>query len=358
MSVVAPVRGDRRTAASTSPTADLSVVICAYTEERWDELVAAVTSAQRQQPAPREVVVVIDYNRRLFERVRERFPDLIVVENTGPRGLSGARNTGIAVSTGAVIAFLDDDAEAYPGWLAALVDAYRRPGVVGVGGQIEPAWQRGRPAWFPPEFDWVVGCSYRGMPVQAGPVRNFIGCNMSFRRDVLAATGGFATSLGRVGAWPVGAEETELCIRTEQRFPGSVLLHEPAARVRHQVPARRACLLYFLTRCFAEGQSKARMGRLVRGRRGLSSEWAYTLWTLPRGVLDNLVGACRQHDRGALARAGLIVGGLGVTTASYLATSAQLWLDRRRRGDWQPSEPPLGASAGASAPGQHGAPRI
>ena len=46
-----------------------------------------------------------------------------------------------------------------------LVSAYRDPDVLGAGGWIIPAWQLGMPAWFPEEFLWVVGCSYRGLPM-------------------------------------------------------------------------------------------------------------------------------------------------------------------------------------------------
>jgi len=36
------------------------------------------------------------------------------------------------------------------------------------------------PIWFPEELDWIVGCSYEGLPKRRTYVRNPIGCNMSF----------------------------------------------------------------------------------------------------------------------------------------------------------------------------------
>src|SRR6266852_7171339 len=77
---------------------DISVVICAYTEERWHDLVAAVESLQRQLVPPREIIVVIDYNARLFARTQEQIAGVVVTENTKTRGLSGARNQGIAIA--------------------------------------------------------------------------------------------------------------------------------------------------------------------------------------------------------------------------------------------------------------------
>ena len=62
----------------------------------------------------------------------------------------------------------------------------------------------------PREFNWVVGCTHRGMPSTTAPVRNLIGCNMSFRREVFSRIGGFRDQIGRVGARPSGCDETEL----------------------------------------------------------------------------------------------------------------------------------------------------
>ena len=169
------------TAAGTGQAVSVSVVICAYTEARWDDLVAAVRSVQLQDPTP-EVIVVIDHNDALFDRVRIEILGIKVIVNTGRRGLSGARNAGVAVATGDIVAFLDDDAEAEDQWLPRLVETYRDGDVLGVGGSVTPNWSGTRPRWFPPEFDWVVGCSYQGMPETRAPVRNFIGTNMSFRR--------------------------------------------------------------------------------------------------------------------------------------------------------------------------------
>src|SRR5437763_462926 len=101
----------------TDAAPDVSVIICAYTEERWYDLVAAVESIQQQTTPPCEIIVVIDHNTPLLERVQMHLPGVCVIENGEVQGLSGARNSGIAVARGALIAFLDDDAVAEPDWL-------------------------------------------------------------------------------------------------------------------------------------------------------------------------------------------------------------------------------------------------
>jgi glucosyl-dolichyl phosphate glucuronosyltransferase len=302
-----------------APTpADLSVVICAYTLDRWDQIVDAVASVLRQVPAVREVILVADHNDELARRARAELAGIAVVENSEVRGLSGARNSGVRAATGRVIAFLDDDATAEPGWAAALCGAYTDPDVIGVGGRSEPRWLAQRPAWFPEEFDWVIGCSYRGLPERSAPVRNMIGSNMSFRGHVFDAVGAFDPRVGRVGANPVGCEETEFCIRAVRALPGSRILYVPAARVRHTVPPDRGSWRYFRSRCFAEGRSKAEVTRLAGARSGLASERRYTARVLPAGMLGRVRQAVRERRVAPLGAAGAIGAGLVLTGAGYL----------------------------------------
>ena len=220
------------------PTA--AVVICAYTLERWDDLRDAVLSAASQTPAPSELLLVVDHNELLLERARRDLVPLVggleVVPNSRKQGLSGARNTAVEHVRSDVVVFLDDDASATPGWLGLLLGHYDDPEVLAVGGSAAPRWPDGtsRPVTLPAsgaegrgELDWVVGCTYEGQPTAARPVRNLMGCNMSFRRRVFAEVGGFDENLGRIGKTPLGCEETELCIRAHQRFPGATIVFEP-----------------------------------------------------------------------------------------------------------------------------------
>jgi glycosyltransferase involved in cell wall biosynthesis len=296
---------------------NVSVIICAYTETRWNDLLAAVSALRSQTLSPLEIIVVIDHNPTLFERAQTGIPDIVLVSNKEKRGLSGARNSGIAVAQGDIIAFMDEDATAASNWIEQLNAGFEDPEVIGVGGAIEPVWLAGRPAWFPKEFDWVVGCTYQGMPQTPTTVRNLIGCNMSFRREVFGVVGGFRDGIGRVGTRPVGCEETELCIRVNQRWPNKKLLYDPAAQVYHRVPANRGTWHYFRTRCFSEGLSKALVAQLVGSKDGLSNERTYTFRTLPLGVLRGSIDALRL-DLNGLRRAASIVGGLAFTTAGYL----------------------------------------
>ena len=298
---------------------DVSVVICAYTEARWNDLREAVSSVQRQSLLPQEILVVIDHNDALLRLAQTEMPDVTVIENQEARGLSGARNSGVKAARGSLIAFLDDDAIAEPDWLRVLAQTCMTPNVLGCGGIAEPEWLAGKPSWFPEEFNWVVGCSYLGLPRERSRVRNLIGSSMCFRREVFESIGGFRSEVGRVGKHPVGCEETELCLRALRRWPGQVFLYEPASRIHHKVPADRARWSYFRARCFFEGRSKAQVARLAGARDGLSSERSYTLHTLPEGVARNTLQALTQRDVSGVARAGAIVAGLAITALGYVS---------------------------------------
>lgn len=297
------------------PEPSVSVVVCAYTESRWAELRQAMASLAHQRRPPLEVILVVDHCRPLERRARRCFHEAVVVPNQHERGLSGARNTGVERSTGAVVAFLDDDAVASAGWLEHLADAYQDPDVQGAGGLVHARWIDGRPSWFPREFDWVVGCSYRGLPDGPAPIRNPIGANMSFRREVFDAIGGFRSGLGRVGAVPLGCEETELCLRVADHFDGARIMHEPAAVVWHQVPPERATWRYFLSRCVAEGRSKAAVADLAGSAPALESERRYLRKSLPAGVLRALADGIVSPGR--LRAAPMILAGVVATVFGY-----------------------------------------
>lgn len=299
-----------------------TVVICAYTLARWELLRASIESVLSQTVAPVDLVVVSDHNNELYRRVRSTYPGVRVIESHNTAGLSGARNSGVAAATCEVVAFLDDDAAAESGWLAELLRGYDDPDVQGVGGAIEPAWTAGRPRWFPQEFDWVIGCTYLGLPRDAALIRNPIGANMSFRRQLFDAIGGFRENLGRVGETPVGGEETELCLRAARHDARARFLYRPAAIVRHHVPANRTTWRYFVGRCYAEGSSKAIITLSVGRGPGLASERSYATRTLPAGVARGLADLARGNFWGG-ARAAMITAGLIVTTAGYVIGSVQ-----------------------------------
>jgi glycosyltransferase involved in cell wall biosynthesis len=295
---------------------DISVVICTNRAERLGSLEATVASLRSQVRGPREIIVVVDGGPDLEARVRSTLAGVVVVVTEGPPCLSAARNKGVEVARGPVVAFIDDDARAERDWLTVLAAAYE-PGVIGVGGAVQPEWRGTAPGWLPSEFYWTIGCSYRGLPPRREAVRNPIGCNMSLRRTVFAAGGGFRADLGRVGADQAGCEETELCLRWSRLLPDARFLYEPAAVVHHLVAPERARWSYYLRRCFAEGRSKAVVARLW-GAGSLGAERTHALSVLRPAVGRELARLAVRRDTTAGAQAAAIVAGAAAVTAGYL----------------------------------------
>lgn len=309
-----------------------SVVISTYDEKRWDDLLACVASLAAQERGPLETIVVVDHNPALLARARDAFPDARVVANERSRGLAGARNSGTAAAAGSIIAFIDDDARAEPRWVGEIEGCFTRPETVGAGGALLPAWPDRAPAWLPPEFLWVVGCSYKGLPDELAPVRNPIGANMAVRRAVLEEVGGFREGFdedaprqlrarGVVRAGGNVPDDTDLAIRVKQHHPDAVWLYQPAARVHHSVTLERTTFGYFLRRSYEEGVGKASLAGLVGAGEGMSSERRHVAAVLPAGVGRGLRDAVRGKPAGLL-RALAILAGTAAAALGYAGVTA------------------------------------
>jgi hypothetical protein len=256
------------------------VIIAAYTIDRWDHIREAVESVQRQTVPVLETILVIDHNAALLERARKEIPDITIIPNAGTRGASATRNTGVAASQGEVVAFLDDDALAGPQWLENMLRHFAVPEVVGAGGGINPIWAAAPPRWFPPEFYWAIGASYRGMPEQAAPVRNVWSCNMAIRRKIFDAIDGFRDGFGKVGNRS-RPEDTDLCLRAAAAQPGGYRtpVHQAGPAAGFRPGAARGCP----GRCFRRVTQPRHRRRSVARRRRVPGR--------PRGQ-------CHEGNRG------------------------------------------------------------
>jgi glycosyltransferase involved in cell wall biosynthesis len=305
---------------STAILPSVSVVIAAFADERWDDLAEAVESVARQTPSALETIVVIDHNPGLLARAREELDGVRVVPNAGDRGASGARNTGAGLASGDVIAFLDDDAVADPEWLEQIRRPFADPRVVGSGGALRPIWHWKRPRWFPSEFDWVVGASYRGMPHRTARVRNVWSGNMALRRSVFVEIDGFRTGFGKAGKRS-RPEDTDLCLRAADVAPDAGWVYQPTARAGHKVPPERSRWRFFLSRCYSEGRGKAELAALVGTRRSTSTERGYAGRVVTAGVVRHL-GQVVKGDMAGFGRAAAIAAGLGAAAAGLTAAAS------------------------------------
>lgn len=306
---------------------DTSAIVCTHRIERWPSLLECLASLENQTIQPLEVIVVVDGEPEIRERLEQRAGPAITLSTPRPSGLSVARNLGLARASGTFVAFIDDDAVADESWLKNLRAVLEDETVAGVGGSSLPDWEGNQPGWIPEELLWAVGCSYRGMPTTQSEVRNVYGGSACFRRDIFTRFGGFDANLGRTAVGLAGCEETELCLRVQSRSRGLRFVHEPRAIIHHRVPVERQKVGYLLSRCASEGRSKAIL-RVINGgssNRPLACEASYLFRTVPHGIAAD-VRRFLRGDRWGLVRAILLALAVSDTVLSYAGTRIQSFL--------------------------------
>jgi Predicted glycosyltransferases len=242
----------------------VSVVICGYDMGRVEHLVACIESVMAQTHSPLEVVLVVDGHRRLHQELSERYGDeerLIITANEANEGISYSRTRGAEVASGAVVAFIDDDAVAMPEWIEQHVTMYADESVMGVAGPVEPRWVDSKPGFFPDEFYWLVGCTEPGFAAHGDRIRNGYGSNVSYRREAFLAVGGYDAKTGRRGEGHVQAHEAPVGIKLAREFDQPIV-YTASARVEHSLFAYRGRFRWLVFRSFWQGYSKRLLDRL------------------------------------------------------------------------------------------------
>jgi glucosyl-dolichyl phosphate glucuronosyltransferase len=287
----------------------VSVVIPCHSQRRWPQLIAAVESVLQQRPRPVEVVVVVDRNDELFERAKNRWPEVTVLANALQAGASGNRNTGIRHTRTPLVALLDDDACARPGWLDAMTAPLSDPTVIGTGSTIMPVWESSRPMWFPDELLWAV-VSTSSTETECTAVRNVWSASMALRRDVFEIAGGFRLGFGKQGNRS-RPEDTDLCLRMSRVSAGR-WMYVPAAVVDHMIPRDRMTVRSILTRCYHEGRGKIELARLTDDRSAFGIEREFMRKTVPYGLVSEFSQLVRGRGVVHSARAGMLLLGAGM----------------------------------------------
>ncbi len=304
----------------------VSVVICTYTEDRLNDLHEAVDSVLAQTVKPHEVVVSVDHNEPLFQRLKTELPpEVKVVLNSDVRGSSGTRNCGIRAASGQLLACADDDIVAEANWLEELTAPFSDSRVQAVAGRAVPSWPRSKPPlWFPQEFDFILGCTeHKKLVLQANnEVRNVTSCNAAFRKQVFDTVGFWESSLGRCETWkrtldPIGGEEAEFCLRLKSSMPGGAIVYQPAAVVHHKVTPQRATLKYVFNFCLREGVTRAMIRRIVSryGHKPLAAEGRFLRWLVFKSFPSRLRAFYRPAS---LAQVAVISANLSLMGTGYV----------------------------------------
>ncbi len=253
--------------ASKSEPMPASIVI--PTRARPAYLEVALSSIVPQARAVGAEVLVIDdagaspeareQTRRLGARYEPHEREL---------GLNVARNTGVQRSEGELVVFVDDDVEASPGWLRALLTAAREhPDVDVLAGRIRP-----RLEGHPPRT-----CGRERAPITTldlgerdTETRYAWGANMAIRRDALERVGPFDVTL------EFGGDEQEWQDRLRAGEPGARVLYVASATVDHRRTGADARLRALARTAYARG----RAARRFDSRRGQAPSTLHELRTL------------------------------------------------------------------------------
>jgi glycosyltransferase involved in cell wall biosynthesis len=216
-----------------------TVAIC--THDRADDLRRAIESVLEQgfDPARHELLVVdnasTDGTAMLVERLATRRPGIRLVRESAI-GLSRARNRAWREARGQYVVYLDDDAKAADGWLAAIerIIAERRP--VAFGGPFFPFYLTPKPRWYQDAFgSRELGKAARWL----GPGEDLSGGNMALRRDALERLGGFDPTLGMIGDRVAYGEESALFHALIAQEGDRAVYYDPAMAILHLVRAEK-----------------------------------------------------------------------------------------------------------------------
>jgi GT2 family glycosyltransferase len=194
-----------------------SVVVCTFNGSRT--IRQCLEGLEKLRYPDYEVIVIDDGSTDGAGEIALQYNVRVI--RTKNRGLSHARNLGLAAATGEIIAYLDDDASPDPDWLSYLALTFQRTNVAGVGGPNIPF----------PDDGQVAACIAHA---PGGPTHVLLsdeeaehipGCNMAFRRDRLQSIGGFDSQ------FRVAGDDVDVCWRIQEA--GGRLGFSPAAMVLH-----------------------------------------------------------------------------------------------------------------------------
>jgi hypothetical protein len=189
----------------------VSVVV--NTLNRADQLNKCLNALSAQNYPNFEVIIVNGPSTDETEAIISRFDASAHVVRIKEKNLSKSRNAGIRASSGEIVAFIDDDAYAEPGWVENIVAGYNndRVGAVGtrvwdISGFAEQLNPRLIDKYYRPIFEW-------GPPLWAfeynrsQTIPHILGASCSFRASVIEAVGGFDEEIEYF------LDESEVCRR-------------------------------------------------------------------------------------------------------------------------------------------------
>jgi len=237
-----------------------SVVVCTY--NRSDYLIRVLNCLKNQTFDNSEFEVVLvnndspDNTEQVCIDFQQENTDLnfsYIVEKN--KGLSYARNTGIRISKGEWVIFLDDDAEPINEYLSEAEKFLNKfTSCIAAGGRIYPNYESVEPKWMSKYLLPLVSAIDLGNKIKKFPSNKYpIGANMLFKKEVFNKIGHFNVELGRKGNQLLGGEEKEIFMKL--REISNEVYYIPDAIVHHFIPDKRIKDDFIKTMAYKIGES-------------------------------------------------------------------------------------------------------
>jgi GT2 family glycosyltransferase/membrane protein implicated in regulation of membrane protease activity len=195
----------------------ISIVVCSYNGE--PTITDTLEGVTKLNYPNYEIIVIDDGSTDRTAQIAQQYD--VILLSTENQGLSAARNEGLKLATGEIVAYTDDDAYPDPDWLNYLAKAFELSDHAAIGG----------PNLAPAEDKWIGQCVANS---PGGPLHVLLtdeiaehipGCNMAFRRERLLAIGGFDPRYRAAG------DDVDVCWRLQDK--GWTIGFSPSALVWH-----------------------------------------------------------------------------------------------------------------------------
>ena len=268
------------------PNPRLSIVITSYTTERLVDIYDVLDSLKVQTYRDMEILFIAEKSQNLYEQVEayaeSKAMPIRTIFHEGPLGISGARNLGIQESTGRIIAFIDDDALAFPEWASSIVKTFTDESIIAVTGPAMPRWVEEDTGWLPKELYWIIACTDWVQLDGLRDIRNVWGMNMAFRREAFELAGAFSRDIGGMHGTRLHGEEVELSLRVRSKT-GKRIVYNPEVKVMHKVYSSRLSLRWIAKTSYWIGYTR-------RALQGLSQRYALgeDFLNMERGLLGRI----------------------------------------------------------------------